>query len=233
MASKLSTDPIAIAVDAATSGVRAVSGRWLAPRRARALYVIGHGAGSGMDHPMLASLAAALAARAIATLRYQFPYRERGRKLPDRTAVLTATVRAAVTAARERAPSLPIAAGGRSMGGRMTSLAQAEAPLPGVGGLVFLGFPLHRPAEPATERADHLAAIRIPMLFVQGDRDDLAALDLLRPVCRRLARLATLHVVDHADHGFEVLRRSGRTPADVLAEVTDTIATWIERRLAS
>ena len=196
------------------------------PPEARLLYVLAHGAGAGMRHPFLASMASALAERGIATFRYQFPYVEAQTRRPDPPGVLEATVRSAVAAAASAAPGLPLVAGGKSLGGRMTSNAQAKQPLPGVRGLVFLGFPLHPPKRPGDARAEHLSAVQVPMLFLQGTRDDLAELQLLEPVCRRLGDRATLHVVEGADHSFRVLKRSGRNDADVLEELVDTVATW-------
>jgi hypothetical protein len=207
-----------------------VSGLLTRPDDARALYLLAHGAGAGMRHRFMDAIASALAERGIASLRYQFPYSEAGARRPDPPAVLEATVRAAVAAAAEVAPGLPIIAGGKSMGGRMTSGAAARAPLAGVAGLVFLGFPLHRPKQPSEERAAHLSQVTVPMLFLQGTRDDLADLGLITGVCARLGSLATLHVVEGADHAFEVLKRSGRTDAEVLRELADTVATWCRDR---
>lgn len=194
------------------------------PRGARALYVLAHGAGAGMRHAFLEDVAAALAARGIATLRWELPFMAAGKPRPDPPAVAEAAVRAVWTAARRHARGLPMLAGGKSFGGRMTSRAHAAAPLPGLAGLVFLGFPLHPAGKPATERADHLAAAPGPMLFLQGSRDALADLTLLRSVVRALGPRAHLHVVAGADHGFDVRARDGRTCADVLAELADTIA---------
>ncbi len=198
----------------------------LAPADARLLYVLAPGAGAGMRHPFLEAVARALAGRGIATLRYQFPYMEARARRPDPPGVAEATVRAAVAAAASAAPGLPLVAGGKSFGGRMTSGAAAQQPLPGVRGIVFLGFPLHPPKQPGDKRAEHLDRVTVPMLFLQGTRDDLAYLELLEPVCHRLAPRATLHVVDGADHSFKVLKRSGRTDAQVLEELVDTIVTW-------
>jgi predicted alpha/beta-hydrolase family hydrolase len=203
----------------------------LRPQGASCLLVLAHGAGAGMRHPFLEAAAARLADEGVATFRYEFPYMANGSRRPDPQPVLLAAVRSAVAAAAEAAPDLPILAGGKSMGGRMTSLVQSKAPLPGVRGLVFLGFPLHPAGRPGTERGDHLAAVTVPMLFLQGTRDALADLDLLRPVCGRLSR-ATLHVVEHADHSFHVLKRSGRTDAEVLAELARTVARWSANVLA-
>jgi predicted alpha/beta-hydrolase family hydrolase len=171
-------------------------------------------------------MSARLATAAIATLRYQFPYIEAGSRRPDARATLLATVRAAVDCAREAAPDLPLLAGGKSMGGRMTSLAAAEASLPGVRGLVFFGFPLHPAGRPSTERGEHLARVHLPLLFLQGERDQLAALDLLRPLCAGLGARATLHVVPTADHGFHVLKRSGRSDAEVQDDLARMVVAW-------
>ena len=198
------------------------------PPAARWLLALAHGAGAGMRHRFLEAAAAKLAARGIATFRYQFPYIEAGRRSPDRPPRLTATVRAAVAAAAREAPGLPLLAGGKSMGGRMTSTAAAEAPLPGVRGLVFFGFPLHPPGRPGTERAGHLAAVGAPMLFLQGTRDDFAGLDLLHPVLDRLGARATLHVVDGADHSFGVRKSTGRTGEQVLDELADAVVAWAD-----
>ncbi len=207
-----------------------VSGLLTRPDGARVLYVLAHGAGAGMRHRFMEAIASALAARGVASLRYQFPYTEAGARRPDPPAVLEATVRAAVAAAARVAPDLPLIAGGKSMGGRMTSGAAARAPLPGVAGLVFLGFPLHRPKQPSEERAAHLSQVTLPMLFLQGTRDELADLGLITGVCARLGPLATLHVVEAANHGFEVLKRSGRTDAEVLEELADTVVSWCRAR---
>jgi uncharacterized protein len=207
-----------------------VSGLLTRPDDARVLYVLAHGAGAGMRHRFMEAIAATLAQRGVASLRYQFPYTEGGARRPDPPAVLEATVRAAVAAAADIAPGLPLLAGGKSMGGRMTSGAAARGPLPGVAGLVFLGFPLHRPKQPSEDRAAHLSQVTLPMLFLQGTRDELADLGLMTGVCARLGALATLHVVDGADHGFEVLKRSGRTDAEVLAELADTVVGWCRAR---
>ncbi len=179
-----------------------------------------------MRHPFLERVAQSLAGQGIATFRYQFPYMEQGRKRPDPPRVAEATVRAAVHAARAAAPDLPLIAGGKSFGGRMTSSAQAEEPLAGVGGLAFLGFPLHAPGRTGVGRAAHLEAVAVPMLFLQGTRDTFAELDLLRPLCADLGPRATLHVVEGGDHSFKVLKRSGRAEADVIEELTQSIADW-------
>jgi uncharacterized protein len=203
-----------------------VSGLLVHPPDAWALYVLAHGAGAGMRHRFMEEVATALAGQGIATLRYQFPYTEAGGRRPDPPAVLEATVRAAVSAAREAAPGLRLIAGGKSMGGRMTSSAMAKAPLEGVSGLVFLGFPLHPAKQPAMTRAEHLDAVVSPMLFLQGTRDDLADLGLITSVCGRLGTRATLHVVEGADHSFAVLKRSGRNGMEVMEELVTAIADW-------
>jgi predicted alpha/beta-hydrolase family hydrolase len=210
-----------------------VSGLLQMPARARACFVVAHGAGAGMQHPFMANIASELAARSIATLRYQFPYMEKGSRRPDPPKVCDVTIRAAVSAATRIAPELPLIAGGKSFGGRMTSQAQAAAPLPGVRGLAFLGFPLHPPGQPSDSRADHLGAVRIPMLFLQGTRDEFAALDLLRPLIARLGNLAALRLLEDADHSFHVRSRGGRSDAQVRGEMLDAFASWTESILAS
>lgn len=199
------------------------------PPQPQACYVFAHGAGAGMDHAFMASLAAALVTRGIAVLRFQFPFMAQGSKRPDRPEVAQAAVRAAVAEATRRLPGVPLFAGGKSFGARMTSQAQAEAPLPGVRGLVFVGFPLHPAGQPGTKRAAHLAQVGVPMLFLQGTRDALADLALVRSVVEPLKARATLHVVEGADHAFHVLVRSGRTDREVLEELARTIADWISR----
>jgi hypothetical protein len=210
----------------AVGSVGEVSSILLRPNDARWLLVLGHGAGAGMRHPFMGALARELAAEKIATFRYQFPYMENRRKAPDRPPTLTATVAAAVQAAHAVAPELPLLAGGKSMGGRMTSTAASENLIPDVRGLVFFGFPLHPPKQPATKRGDHLAKVSQPMLFLQGTRDDLADLTLLRPICRKIGKLATLHVIEGADHSFHVLKSSGTTDAEVLRGLARTTAEW-------
>jgi uncharacterized protein len=205
-----------------------VSGVLQTPPDARACYMLAHGAGAGMNHPFMAAVAAELSARGIATLRYQFPYMERGSKRPDPPHVAQAAVRAAVAAAARAAPALPLIAGGKSFGGRMTSQAQAKAPLPGVHALAFLGFPLHPAGKPSQDRAKHLFDIRIPMLFLQGTRDTLAALDQLEPLGQKLGARATLKLFQDADHSFHVPARSGRKDADVRADMLDALAAWID-----
>jgi predicted alpha/beta-hydrolase family hydrolase len=194
-------------------------------------YVLAHGAGAGMTHPFMARAAQALTARNIATLRYQFPYMERGSKRPDVPKLAHATVRAAVAEAQRALPGLPLLAGGKSYGGRMTSQAQAASPLPGVAGLVFLGFPLHPAGKPSIERAQHLAQIGIPMLFVQGTRDELADVSLIESTVAALGRRATLLWVPDGDHSFKVPARSQRKPAEVLDAVFDAVHDWVERIL--
>lgn len=204
-----------------------VSGLLQAPQGARACYILAHGAGAGMTHPFMAAAAAGLAARGIATLRYQFPYMERGSRRPDPPKLAHATVRAAVAAAQASMSELPLIAGGKSFGGRMTSQAQALSPLPGVHGLAFLGFPLHPAGRPSAERGEHLFDVKIPMLFLQGTRDALATLDELQPVCKKLGRRATLKLFADADHSFHVPARSGRKDAEAFAELLDVLADWV------
>ena len=188
--------------------------------------MLAHGAGAGMRHPFLERIAQALAERAVATYRYEFLYMEKRAGRPDPPAVAEARVREAVLDAARVAPGLPLFAGGKSFGGRMTSQAQGREPLPGVRGLVFLGFPLHPPGRPATNRGDHLDDVLIPMLFLQGSRDEFAGLDLLKPVVKRLGKRVTLHIVEGGDHSFKVLKRTGRTDADVMSELAETITAW-------
>ena len=203
-----------------------VSALLLRPVGARLVYVLAHGAGAGMKHPFLESVARRLAERGVATFRYQFPYMEKGEKRTDVPLVAEGTVRAAVEAARRAAPGVPLVAGGKSFGGRMTSQAQAAAPLPDVRGLVFLGFPLHAPGKPSDARARHLDEVKVPMLFLQGSRDPLAELTLIRGVTERLGGRATLHEVEDGDHSFKVLKRAGRTEAQVLDDLAVAIAAW-------
>lgn len=210
----------------------AVSALLCVPADASAVYVFAHGAGAGMDHPFMAQLSHALAERGVATLRFNFPFMEGARKRPDDPATAQATVRAAVAEAAARLPGLPLYAGGKSFGGRMSSQAQASQALDGVRGLVFVGFPLHPVGQPGTSRAAHLAQVPLPMLFLQGTRDALADPALVRETCEALGPRATLHVVDGADHAFHVLVRSGRTDAQVLQELADAIAAWITRDAA-
>jgi predicted alpha/beta-hydrolase family hydrolase len=189
--------------------------------------VLAHGAGAGMKHPFMAAVASGLAARGVSTLRYEFPYMERGSKRPDTPAVAQARVREAVAEAAKRAPVLPLFAGGKSFGGRMTSQAESAEPLAGVHGLVFFGFPLHAPGKPSIERAAHLDAIRVPMLFLQGSRDEFAQLDLLEPLVAKLAPRATLELFTEADHSFHVPARTGRKDADVREELLEKAARWM------
>jgi uncharacterized protein len=207
-------------------GATAVSALLIRPEAAHACFVFAHGAGAGMTHAFMESAAAGLAARGIATLRYQFPYMEKGGKRPDLPAIAIATVRAAVAKAARACPGLPLIAGGKSFGGRMTSQAQAKTPLTGVKGLAFFGFPLHPSGKPSSDRADHLADVQVPMLFLQGTNDKLADLGLLRPVVAGLGGLASLHLVEGADHSFHVPVRSGRNDRDVMEEILDAFAAW-------
>ena len=204
-----------------------ISALLLRPDEPRACLVLAHGAGAGMHHAFLADLAKALGGRGIATLRYQFPYMEQGSKRPDSPAVAHQAVRAAVAQARHRFPGIALFAGGKSFGGRMTSQAQAEDPLPGVKGIVFVGFPLHPAGQPSTQRAEHLDRVAVPMLFLQGTRDTLADLALVRDVVGRIGSRATLHVEEGADHSFHVLARSGRRDADVMEALADAAAAWM------
>lgn len=208
-------------------GKESVSGLLIRPSNARALYLFAHGAGTGMTHGSLVSNAVGLSERAVATLRYQFLYREKGLKRPDVPKVAHAAVRAAASEAARLAPDLPLFAGGRSFGGRMTSQAQAESPLPGVIGLAFIGFPLHPAGKPGIERAEHLDRVEVPMLFVSGARDALAETDLLRNVVARLGERATLHEIADADHSLKVPAKSGRTAAEAEAEALDAMAEWM------
>ncbi len=208
------------------NGGREVSALLLVPAAPRQLLVLAHGAGAGMNHPFMENLARALVAVNVATLRYQFPYMEERRRVPDAPGVLTATVAAAVRAAREAAPKLPLFAGGKSMGGRMTSQAAAQGLLETVKGLVFFGFPLHPPKSPGTKRAEHLGKVPMPMLFLQGTRDMLADLKLLRPICAGLGPRAALHVIETADHSFHMLKSSGKSDTEVLRELAETEASW-------
>lgn len=205
-----------------------VSGLLLAPARPRAVYVLAHGAGAGMGHPFMAATAQGLAERGVATLRFQFPSMERGSKRVDPPKVAQATVRAAVAQAQQKLSGVALFAGGKSFGGRMASQAQAESPLPGVRGLAFLGFPLHPAGRPSAQRAAHLAAVDIPMLFLQGSRDALAKIELLEPLVAGLGKRARLATFEDADHSFHVPARSGRKDVEVLADVLDTLAAWID-----
>jgi predicted alpha/beta-hydrolase family hydrolase len=215
------------AVTIALADGRAVSALLQSPRGARACYVLAHGAGAGMSHPFMTAVADGLAERAIATLRYQFPYMEQGSKRPDPPKIAQAAVRAAISEASNLLPGLALVAGGKSFGGRMTSQAQAERRLPGVRGLAFLGFPLHASGRPSDERAEHLSLIDIPMLFLQGSRDALADAKLMQRVVGRLGPRATLKLFKDADHSFHVPARSGRKDNDVRDEMLDALAAWI------
>ncbi len=222
-------DPVTIAL---ASG-ETISGLWLRPAHAVACLVLAHGAGAGMTHPGVAGLAEGLSARGIATLRYQFPFMERGSRRPDAPAMAQAAVRAAAAVAVERAGALPLFAGGRSFGGRMTAQAQATAPLPGVRGLVFFAFPLHLAGKPAISRAAQLTDIQVPLLFLQGTRDALAQLDLLQSVVDGLGSRATLVLAPEADHAFHVPARTGRKDPEVLADLLDAGALWMRNTASS
>jgi predicted alpha/beta-hydrolase family hydrolase len=211
------------------TNAREVSALLLMPANPKQLLVLGHGAGAGMNHPFMETLAGELATLNVATLRYQFPYMEEQRRIPDQPNTLTATVAAAVRTAGEQAPDLPLFVGGKSMGGRMTSEAAAQDLLEEVEGLIFFGFPLHPPNRPGIKRADHLAKVKMPMLFLQGTRDTFADLKLLRPICAKLARRATLHIIETADHSFHVLKSSARTDPEVLRDLAKTAAAWAQQ----
>jgi hypothetical protein len=221
---KAAVQPLRIEISPAAS----VSALLVRPPQARACYVFAHGAGAGMTHASMEEIALGLGERGIATLRYQFPYMEKSSKRPDPPAVAHAAVRAAVAEAARCCAGLPLVAGGKSFGGRMTSQAQALAPLDGVRGLAFLAFPLHPAGKPSSDRAKHLSGVKIPMLFLQGTRDALAELNLLEPVVKGLGSLATLHLVKEADHSFHVLARSGRNDREVMTEVLDAFAAWVD-----
>ena len=218
-------------VSVRVNDVQRVSGLLQAPPDARACYVLAHGAGAGMTHSFMASIADGLAERGIATLRYQFPYMEQGSKRPDSPKVAHAAVRAAVLEASKLLPNLPLCAGGKSFGGRMTSQAQAMSPLPGVVSLVFLGFPLHPPGKPSDDRARHLFEVNVPMLFLQGTRDEFADLKLLEPLAQKLSPRATLKLFQEADHSFHVPARTGRKDAQVRNELLDATVEWIDNSL--
>jgi predicted alpha/beta-hydrolase family hydrolase len=207
--------------------VGAVSGLLVHPRGAKSLLVLAHGAGAGMHHQFMENVAVKLADHGVATLRYQFPYMEKRSKRPDSEAVLTATVRAAVTAAKQYVAGLPLFAGGKSMGGRMTSLAAANEPLQDVRGLLYFGFPLHAAGRPSSDRGNHLVNVKLPMLFLQGSRDSLADLKLIKSLCKRLGERAELLVIDGGDHSFHVLKSSGRSDDEVLFEVVEQAASWV------
>ncbi|MGB9172670.1 MAG: alpha/beta family hydrolase [Bradyrhizobium sp.] len=218
------SSPQQLTIEAGKAG--AVSALLVRPDAPRACFVFAHGAGAGMKHSFMEAFANGLGERSIASLRYQFPYVEKGSKRPDPPAVAQATVRAAAAKAAQIFPDLSLIAGGKSFGGRMTSQAQAAAPLPGVRGLAFVGFPLHPAGKPSTDRADHLAKVNIPMLFLQGSRDTLAEVALIEPVVKRLGPRAMLHLVDGADHSFHVLARSGRNDREALGEILDAFVNW-------
>ena len=209
------------------SGTQDVSALLTVPSSPKACYVLAHGAGAGMNHPFLSAVAHGLAERHCATLRYQFPFVENGSKRPDAPLLAQATVRAAVAEAACQLPSVPLFAGGKSFGGRMTSQSQAKAPLPKVVGLAFIGFPLHAAGKPSVDRAAHLSGVSIPMLFIQGTRDALAELPLIEATVAELGALATLQFVDSADHSFHVLARSGRTDVEAMIDVLDSLASWM------
>lgn len=209
-----------------------VSALLLRPAGARVLYVLGHGAGAGMRHRFMDSVATHLFHQDIATFRYQFPYMEAGRRGPDSPSVLGAAVRAAVAAAHDAAPDLPIVAGGKSLSGRISSQVVASDAPPVIKGLIFLGYPLHPPKKPSVKRSEHLSSIRVPMLFLQGTRDELADLDLFEPIMTQLGPIATLHTVQGGDHSFNVLRRSGRTEQEVMEELAGAISTWTRKTLS-
>ena len=206
-----------------------VSALLVNPPNAALGYVLAHGAGAGMRHAFLETMAVRLAGHGIATFRYQFPYMEAKKGRPDSPEVAAATVRAAAQEASKQLDGLPLVAGGKSFGGRMTSTAAAEAPLPGVRGLAFLGFPLHPPGKPGTARADHLDRVTVPMLFLQGTRDEFAELSLLKQVIQRLGRRATMHLVEDGNHSFVVPKKTGRTKDEVMDELAETLSSWAAR----
>src|SRR5262245_44527941 len=222
-------EPQSLVIEAGKS--TSVSALLTRPKEARACFVFAHGAGAGMTHAFMGAVAAGLAARKIATLRYQFPYMEKGSKRPDPPPVAHAAVRAAVATAAQHCAGLPLLAGGKSFGGRMTSQAQAKAPLDGVRGLAFFGFPLHPAGKPSAERAAHLSDVKIPMLFLQGTGDALAEVSLLKPVVKGLGKRATLHLTEAADHSFHVPKASGRNDREVLAEIMDAFVAWADGEL--
>ncbi len=214
----------------ATKNSGEVGAIFMRPPKPRWLLVLGHGAGAGMKHHFMETLARELAAHDVATLRYQFPYMEQGKKAPDPQPILLKTVRSAIAFAEKYSDGLPLFAGGKSLGGRMTSLAASIEALPKVQGFVFFGFPLHAPEQPSDQRAEHLMKVNVPMLFLQGTRDHLAHLDLLRPVCEKLGKLSTLHTIDGADHGFHVLKSSGKNDGDIITILAETTAGWLSQR---
>jgi predicted alpha/beta-hydrolase family hydrolase len=222
------THPISLTISLPSGD--AISGLLQAPVSAKACYVFAHGAGAGMNHTFMEAIAQGLAERGIASLRFNFPFMEQGSKRPDSPAVAHAAIRAVVAEAARHMPDVPLFAGGKSYGGRMSTQAQAAEPLPGVKGIVLVGFPLHPAGKPSTERAAHLAGVKLPMLFLQGTRDGLADLGLITQTTASLGKKATLHIVDGADHAFHVLVRSGRTDAQVSEELLDTMAAWMTTR---
>ncbi|MEO7411733.1 MAG: alpha/beta family hydrolase [Opitutaceae bacterium] len=226
-----SANPQAISIS--LENAQSVSGLLQVPPKARAVYVLAHGAGAGMTHAFMSAIADGLAERGVATLRYQFLFMEQGSRRPDPPKLAHAAVRAAVAEAAQRLPGIPLFAGGKSFGGRMTSQAQAAAPLPGVRGLVFLGFPLHPPKKPSNERAKHLFGITVPLLFLQGTRDELADLLLLEPVCQELGARSTLKLFQEADHSFHVPARSGKKDPEIRVELLDALVRWLDQVMAS
>jgi predicted alpha/beta-hydrolase family hydrolase len=216
---------------AASHSAGEVSALLQRPADAFCLLVLSHGAGAGMTHPFMDAMAERLATRGVASFRYQFSYMEKGGRRPDPRPLLLATVRSAVAAAQQAEPELPLLAGGKSMGGRMTSLAAAAEPLASVRGIAFIGFPLHPAGKAGRERADHLRDVDVPLLFLQGTRDRLAELDGMKAVCAELGARARLHVVDGGDHSFHVLKRSGRSDEEVLDELADVLARWARERV--
>ncbi|MBW8720962.1 MAG: dienelactone hydrolase family protein [Polaromonas sp.] len=222
------THPISLTISLPSGGT--ISGLLQTPVSAKACYVFAHGAGAGMNHTFMEAIAQGLAERGIASLRFNFPFMEQGSKRPDSPAIAHAAIRAAVAEAARRTPGVPLFAGGKSYGGRMSTQAQAMEPLPGVEGIVLVGFPLHPAGKPSSERAAHLAGVKLPMLFLQGTRDSLADLALITQTTASLGKKATLHIVDGADHAFHVLVRSGRTDAQVREELLDTMAVWMTKR---
>ena len=223
-------EPAAEPVTIRISTDQSVGGILLTPAKVTTCFIFAHGAGAGMNHAFMATFAQGLAVRGVATLRYQFPYMDNGSKRPDVPKIAHGAVRAASAEALRRFPRLPLIAGGKSFGARMTSQAQALEPLAGVRGLAFVGFPLHPAGKPAVDRADHLMQVGIPMLFLQGTRDELAVLELLQPVVKELGALATLELLEDADHSFHVRARSGQTDAQVMSAMLDTFVEWASKR---
>jgi uncharacterized protein len=218
-------------IQIAVGNDQSVSALAMTPTGARACFVFAHGAGAGMTHPFMEAIAKGLDETGIATLRYQFPYMQKGSRRPDPPALCHATVRSAVAEAARILPGLPLIAGGRSFGGRMSSQAQAKSPLPGVLGLAFLGFPLHPPKQPSEQRAAHLLEVSLPLLFMQGTRDEMAELTLLQELVARLGKRATLRLMDNANHSFAVPARSGRTQAQIIGELVNTLSDWTDSLL--